>query len=362
MSVKSHVSQLSNEALASHLKELAIRDRAGTSELLGHLSEFDRRRLYAPAGYASMHEYCVRELRMSDDATFARIRTARACRRFPGILAAIEDGRFTVTSVVLLAPHLKSLTREAGRELLRAAVNKRVREIRLLLAERFPRPDVPALLMPVAASPPPVAFRQLGSNPVAEMVPESEALAMPSAAVTASASPLPAPATHPLVAPLSPGRFVFQMTISQSAHDKLRRLRALMSHEIPSGDLEQVFEKALDIAIAEREKRKYGATDKPRPAQRGRDDSRHIPAEVRRAVRERDQDRCTFVSADGQRCEATTLLEFAHDDPYATGGGKTAGNIRLLCQTHNQLEAEQTYGAEFMKNKIEQARERRKAG
>ena len=36
-----------------------------------------RPRLYLPAGYPSMYEYCVNELRLSEDATYKRIQAAR---------------------------------------------------------------------------------------------------------------------------------------------------------------------------------------------------------------------------------------------------------------------------------------------
>ena len=76
--------------------------------------------------------------------------------------------------------------------------------------------------------------------------------------------------------------------------------------------------------------------------------SRYIPAEVRRKVVERDGARCTFVSDSGHRCEATGMLEFHHDDPFARGGTPTVDNIRLLCQPHNALLAERDFGRDFI--------------
>jgi len=79
---------------------------------------------------------------------------------------------------------------------------------------------------------------------------------------------------------------------------------------------------------------------------------------VRRAVRARDGDRCTFVGDSGKRCGARKLLQFDHVDPVGRGGQATVENIRLRCRAHNQFEAERTYGADFMRHK----RERRAAG
>jgi len=47
-------------------------------------------------------------------------------------------------------------------------------------------------------------------------------------------------------------------------HAKLRRLQSLLSHSIPTGDVAQVLDRALDALIAQVEKRKFAATSAPR--------------------------------------------------------------------------------------------------
>jgi hypothetical protein len=154
------------------------------------------------------------------------------------------------------------------------------------------------------------------------------------------------------VKPLSSESIGVQFTLSREGHDRLRYVQELLSHEIPSGDTAEVFEKLLELAIPELEKRKFAATGKPRPGHgRPAADSRHIPDAVRRAAWGRDGGRCTFVSEDGHRCGATKLVEFDHIDPFARGGESTVEGIRLLCRAHNQYEAERTFGAEFMRHK-----------
>ena len=83
------LTHLSDPALRHELAALVARDRETTANLLAHLAEFDERRLYLPAGYPSMYEYCVRELRFSEDAAYKRIRSARAARRYPAIYSAV---------------------------------------------------------------------------------------------------------------------------------------------------------------------------------------------------------------------------------------------------------------------------------
>jgi len=145
--------------------------------------------------------------------------------------------------------------------------------------------------------------------------------------------------------------------MSQSAHDKLRYAQELLSHQIPSGDVAEILDRALDALIEKLERRKFAATNRPcsRPP-RSSNNPRHIPAHVKRAVWERDQGRCTFVSEAGRGCPARTVLEFDHVDEVARGGRASVAGVRLRCRAHNQYGAECTFGAEFMREKREAAR------
>jgi 5-methylcytosine-specific restriction endonuclease McrA len=67
--------------------------------------------------------------------------------------------------------------------------------------------------------------------------------------------------------------------------------------------------------------------------------SRHVPAEVKRAVWLRDLGRCAFVGTDGRRCNERGFVEFHHVRPYAAGGEATVENIQLRCRRHNGYEA-----------------------
>jgi 5-methylcytosine-specific restriction endonuclease McrA len=120
----------------------------------------------------------------------------------------------------------------------------------------------------------------------------------------------------------------------------------------------------LDAWIPQLERRKFAATEKPRRRgiPRSAESSRHIPARVRCAVWKRDQGRCTFVGENGHRCEATRSLQFDHVLERARGGEASVENIRLRCWAHNQLAAEHTFGAEFMRHKRIAAGEARERG
>jgi hypothetical protein len=133
------LSHVRDDVLLRDLAALVAQDRATTTTLLAHLAEVDARGLFLPAGYASMHAYCVDELRLSEDAALRRIQAARAARAFPLLFEALADGRLHLTAVCLIAPHL---TVENVRELIALATHRRKVEIQELLARRFPVPEL----------------------------------------------------------------------------------------------------------------------------------------------------------------------------------------------------------------------------
>lgn len=132
---------LSDEVLRRDFHGHVARERDDTAIVLAHIAEFDVRKLYLPGGYPSMHQYCVHELHFSEDAAYKRIHAARTARRFPAIFEALAGGKLHLSAVVLLAPYL---TTHTARELIAAATHRTKSEIEKQLAERFPRPDLPA--------------------------------------------------------------------------------------------------------------------------------------------------------------------------------------------------------------------------
>ena len=109
-----------------------VRDRRITAWVLAHIAEFDSRELYLEAGYKSMHAYCVRELRLSEDAAYKRIQVARAAREFPVLFECVADGRLHLTVIVRLAPYLRP---ENAAELLAAQTRQDIAAVGLSLQQ-----------------------------------------------------------------------------------------------------------------------------------------------------------------------------------------------------------------------------------
>jgi 5-methylcytosine-specific restriction endonuclease McrA len=143
--------------------------------------------------------------------------------------------------------------------------------------------------------------------------------------------------------------------VDQETQDLWEYAKALLSHEIPTGEMALVLKAVLKLAVPRLDKRKFAATNRPGHS-RGSADPRHIPGAVKREVRARDEGKCTFVGENGKRCGSRHKLEFHHDEEFARGGASTAKNLRLLCRAHNQHLADRSFGADFMERKRNAAR------
>ncbi|HZN37785.1 MAG TPA: HNH endonuclease, partial [Planctomycetota bacterium] len=120
---------------------LATRERGATVELVGHLAELDARKLHVAEGYGSLFAYCTGPLRLAEHAAYNRIEAARLSRRFPVVLDLLSDGSLNLSTLRLLAPHLRP---ENFETLVKQARLRSKREVETLVAQLAPRPDVAA--------------------------------------------------------------------------------------------------------------------------------------------------------------------------------------------------------------------------
>ena len=319
-----------DDELLRQLCRLVKQSRGVEAEVVAHIGEVELRRLYAQAACSSMFEYCRRILRLRENEGYLRITVARAARENPILLEMLGDGRLHLSGIARLAPHL---TRENAAAVLERACGMSHREIRELVAELEPRPDVAPAVRKLPQRPAPGSGSplQLGAPRV-----ESDAVNLESR--------VSAPARPALVEPLAPSRYQVRFTASAELREKLERLQALMRSSVPDGDLARI----IDIAISEKlqrvEAKRFGQTQAPRRDQADTDtrpSSRHIPAAVRRLVHERDGGRCAYRDKHGLRCAKRHDLEFHHKHPFARGGDHSPANLALMCRAHNALLAEQ---------------------
>ncbi len=316
-----NVTALTSEELVSSLKTLVARERAVVADIVEHLAEVARRRLYVTSACTSLFVYCHEVLGYSEDAARHYVTVVYVVLEHAAVLAMLKAGTLCVSGVRVIAPALDVPDVEAR---LVAAAGKTRNELERLVASWKPKPLVETRTTKVTF----------------DNKQERLELAV-QARCEESKLDVPPPPRAPMPKPLTAEHYKLQFTIDAETYAELMRLRDLVRHSVPDGDVGKVVAKAIRLARKSVEKRKFGRTDKPKQlpietsTERAPDPSRAPSAATRREVSERDHDQCTYVSHDGRRCSATAWLEFDHKHEFAKGGDTKTTNLRLYCRVHN---------------------------
>ena len=125
---------LSPEAAMRTLDAIDLEEKSRIAEGLALIAVIDARRDFLAAGYSCMRSYCMGRLHMSEARALRRIHVARVALRFPEVFEHLADGRLSVTTAAVLAPHLAPETAAA---LLAASAFRPKHEIVQMLAERM---------------------------------------------------------------------------------------------------------------------------------------------------------------------------------------------------------------------------------
>jgi 5-methylcytosine-specific restriction endonuclease McrA len=413
MDAFSALTQLTDAALHSEIKRLTGSTNTFLAQLLAHLAGVEARGIHRERACSSLYTYCVYELCMSEDEAQRRCRAARLARQFPALLDMLAEASLHLTGILLIGPHLTEenqadlLARaryRTKRELERLAAEiAPCRDVPGVVEPLHRAGAADSLVAPLddatatgtlarprnswaayvrsLAGPARQLQAGLGAGQAPPRMSEQETSVRERSAVdeqdTQTGARTPARDVPPglrksgaaesmrsksepsLVEP----RYRVQFTADQAYVDLLEEARNLLQHELPGRDLAEVQRRALELLVHKLRQRKHAATERPRSltpkpptreretAQKSATRSRHIPAEVRRSVWQRDDARCTYVDARGQRCREQSGLEFHHQHPHARGGPPSLENITLRCRSHNELAAEQDFGRDVIRKR-----------
>jgi hypothetical protein len=150
------LSRLSDSQLIKRLDALVQKERETTLDVIRHIIEFDRRKLYLGIGYGSLYKYCILHLGFSEPAAMRRIKTARCIVDFPEIGRLLEKNQLNLTSVCKLAGILNEENKD---ELLQEARSRSSRQIDEIVARYNPGKDVRDRVCPIFVNHRPDAWK-----------------------------------------------------------------------------------------------------------------------------------------------------------------------------------------------------------
>ena len=292
-------------------------------EILRHLQEISRRKLYADLKYASLFEYAVRELGYSEAAASRRIQAVYLIREIPEVAPKIESGALNLTNVC----QAQSFFRDMKKVEPAAALTKDQKTAVLAKLEDKSSREGQRILL--SMSPPQVLPRER------ERVVSEEHMEM---------------------------RFV----VTRQMKLELERVRSLLGPRGTALSLAELISEMAKLSAERLNEKKFGKTRaaqaNPAPSQIRISNSvkpivrhpnpsagsellargRYIPSVIKHEVWHRDGGKCTH-------CASTKGIQFDHIQPFALGGDSSLGNIRLLCGSCNLRRGIVSFGPAAMR-------------
>jgi hypothetical protein len=284
--------------ILEEVKERAHRERELITEILEYLREIESRRLHLARGFASLFDFCLKELKYSPAEAHVRIQAMRLIKALPEVESNLEGGSLSLTVAVSIQGTFRRqeklngapLDQDEKRSVVASLLGSSTREAERKLVEFYPQAKV-----------------------------ERES-----------------------AKPASGERTCIQFMASKELMKKFERLKSLLAHKVPSGRFDELFVEIANVALKKLEP-KPPSSDAPllRAPKVNRTRSRYVKANTRRIAWATPKDQCDYTDPlTGRRCESRHALQIDHIHEYSRGGSHEVENLRILCRAHNLWRAE----------------------
>ncbi len=218
---------VSNSALHGELKSLRQTEKTNLKDILLHICEVDRRRLYLQMAYPSLYEYLIKELQYSEASAQRRVDGARLLAQIPEAAAKISSGAINLSQISKIQKASRDVKKVQGltvsienkKELMDKIENQSGRVTELILAQTFNLP---------------VQFNETRKIQKDESV-------------------------H------------FEMTFTKQQMENLEQARALLSHILPGGKMSEVISHLAKRFI----EKKFGRTCATEDIRKTQNELRH---------------------------------------------------------------------------------------
>lgn len=205
---RSGLHHLSDEALDQSLQSWVKKEKEALKEVLLHIAEVDKRRLYLRLAYPSLFVYLTERLGYEGGSAQRRLDAARLSLEVPALIEKVDRGEVTLSQVAFLQKSLRARAQKTSREekaqLVEEITNKSVKETQVVISQ--------ALDVEIKQGP---KITHQGNNSVR-----------------------------------------FEVTLNSEQWEKLQSMRELLSTSLPHGNWDEVLEYVADKVLAQKKNQK----------------------------------------------------------------------------------------------------------
>ncbi len=287
---------LDDKQLLNNTMNLVKKERKTTSEILAHLEEIERRRLFCDLKYSSLFEYCTKELKYSEAQTYRRIDAMRLGKRIPKVKEGISQGELTLTNVNLLSDLFK-----------KTDIKDKKRQEKIVL--------------------------QMSNTSKVECERKIESIKKQEG--------IKDTAKKEIRQKDGENKIRLHISMNKKTMGKINQLKGLLAHK-KNYSTDELIDLMADHLIEKLENKKFKAKRNVKEENKNAKRSRYIKKRVKEDVYLKSNKKCI-------NCGSTFGLEFDHKNtPYARGGSNNADNLQLLCRNCNTRKSILEYGQDKM--------------
>lgn len=309
--MSANLQRLNDIELHESLKNKTLEERAILADVIAHIHEADRRRLYLKYNYTSLFDYLVKEMNYHGGSAQRRIDAARLLGAVPEIRSDIASGALNLTQLTAVAQGIKQkLKTESNRE------------------------DLPALKQNLIFQ-----RRELLEKVKNQKLPQVQKIIAETLDIEVK--------TQERKTVQQDGSMRVELTLNAEQVVLLEKVKNLISHTYPNATIVDVL--VLGLKEIERKKdpllkglKKVTATKSSDAVQPVTTSvvvkmRKPISSAIKRELFEKHQCCQWRNQKSNQICGSTFQLQTDHVLPLWAGGGNEPENLQVLCSRHNKL-------------------------
>lgn len=320
-----------DQEILAQLSQLVKNERELLTQILHHLREVEKRKLFSDLGYQSLFEYAVKELKYSEGQAGRRIQAMRLLKELPQIEEKIQDGSLSLTHISQAQSYFreKSKANEVLSKMDKAEVLQKIQNTSSRESEKIILALSPSLPLPKESerlvSQNHTEVRFVMDEPLKNKLENVRSL-LGAKALSMSFADLILE-----MAELS------EQKLLEKSFGKKRVLQE-SSEFISETPGEEIKSTKADCGdSSQKRKRQHQHFTTPAPEWREVRTAQAISRAIKYDVWKRDHGCCV-------KCQSKSNLNIDHVFPRAQGGGNELENLRLLCFHCNQRESIKVFG------------------